>query len=475
MTDKLDLSLPKQQMPPQKLPKSLVIINLVVLALTCATLAVVLISFKHMKPGAKCTALSVDAQKELALKLENQGLTDVAASAWKDYLEEAHPGNEEAARIWFRIGSLYQNAHKYEKALAGYYRSEQFASLKDISPDISRRVQECLESMGQFAALRDELADRVGLKENNSKQQTPGRETVVAEIGPEKITLSDLDHEIEKTIDQQISRLAPYMPEDMRNKQKEMLLKQFSSDPQRQQFLGQYIAQVLLYRQARADNLTADPEIQSEIKDQERALLADKELQRAYADNIKITDEDLRNYYKAHLENYKTPDRAKISLIEVKDASEAANVRKALEQGKNFADVAKKYSIDAANAKNGGKIDQWIEKGAHAAIPEIGDAKDAADMIFATNAGKVVAKNITGYDKVFVVKVDAKEPEKQKSFEEVKNDVSAALRSQKQQEVRESLFNTLKDKYDVVLHSSALTPQSEKNAKQDNVSKQSQP
>ena len=46
--------------------------------------------------------------------------------------------------------------------------------------------------------------------------------------------------------------------------------------------------------------------------------------------------------------------------------------------------------------------------------------------------------------------------EKEQPFDAVKNDVYKALRSQKEQEVRQQLLMQLKDQYDVVVHQSAF-------------------
>ena len=377
MTDKLDLRVPERSVSPKaSVSKTMIFINLMILVLVGATLAILLFRPGHgMLRGVsakKDTALSEDIQKQVALKLEKQGLNKVAASAWEEYLSVGNSNKDQIAKIWFRIGKLYQDADTYDQALAAYYRSERISPLSEISSEISRRVQECLEAMGKFAALRDELADRVGMPQpdadrnqspnqspNQSTDQLTGRQTIVAEIGPQKITISDIDHQIETVIDRQLSRMAAYLPEDARNKQKEALLKQFSGAVQRQQFLNQYLAQEILYREARASDLMNDSAVQSEIKDQERALLAARMVEKMVADNIKITPGDLNNYYEAHKADYMKDD-------------------------------------------------------------------------------------------------------KQKPFEAVKNEVYSALRASKEQEVREALLNHLKDKYDVVIHSSVLT--SEKKA-----------
>jgi hypothetical protein len=353
MTDKLDFSLPERNADPStSFSKTAIVLNMIILLMVCGIMVLLLKRIGKETGAPKRCLLSDTSQKELALKLEQQGLQDAAAGAWIEYINIADQKPADTARIWYRIGKLFQDARQYEKALDAFYRSEHFAKPEDISTDISRRVQECLESMGKFAALRDELASRVGMKNSAvDNSSTSDRSSVVAEIGAQKITLSDLDHRIEKEINRQLSMIAPYMTDDAKNQQKETLLKQFSTTSQRERILNQFLAEEILYREARSSKLMEDPEVQSEIQNQERALLAQKVIQKAYADLIKITPGDLTTYYEAHKDEYEN---------------------------------------------------------------------------------------------------------QQKKFADVQNEVYVALRAQKEQEVREYLLSQLKEKYDVVIHTSAL-------------------
>jgi hypothetical protein len=363
MTDKLDFSIPGRNATVQPLSSKIgIIINIIILLMTCGIFFLLLMRFGKESLVRKGTTLSDTSQKELALKLEQQGLQDSAANAWIEYLSIADQKQDDAARIWFRIGRLFQDARQYEKALDAYYRSEHFAKVDEISSETARRIQECLESMGKFAALRDELSSRVGIQDttvDNAKKAD--RDIVVAEIGAQKITLSDLDHRIEKEIDRQLSLIALDMTDEQKNKQKEALLKEFSSTSQRERILNQYLAEEILYREARASNLLEDKNVQDEIRNQERAILAQKVMQKAYSELIRITPGDLTTFYEAHKDDYQ---------------------------------------------------------------------------------------------------------KQQKKFEDVQNEVYSAIRTQKEKEVREYVLSKLKEKYDVVIHTSVmmLNPKKENDA-----------
>lgn len=302
----LDFSVPghdkKAGRPPSKLLYGLMV---VVLILLLANMAILLLSQRGAKNTTRDTILSSEKQKQLALKLEQQGLNAASAEVWKEYLATSTVNAEETARIWYRIGKLYMQDNQYDMALAALYRSESFAKPNDISTETARLIQECLESMGRFAALHYELTDQTGSSSMEADSAIAGSgNPVVAEIGPEKIMKSDLDSRIEYLIETQISQLAGYLTEDQINKQKEELLKRYSTDSQRKVFLNQYIGEELLYRDAIKQGLMDSQELKGQLKDMERSFLAAKLVEKTYSQEIKITQVDLESYYEANKEKY---------------------------------------------------------------------------------------------------------------------------------------------------------------------------
>ncbi len=458
MTENLDFSLPKhaQEKRPAhpKWPALLMIIVLI------AVLADLCLSWKQMEKGsASGSSLSDSQQKQLALKLEKQGLNRASAQVWQKYLESATLEKEAAARIWYRIGKLLQEENDYDKALQSFYRSESFAKPDDIAPEIGRRIQECLEKMGKFAALRYELAERVGagpVEDDNPDGSSD--DPVVAEIGPQKILKSELDRKIEKMIETQISTLGAYLPEDQIHQRKEALLKNYSSDKQRMFILSQYIMEELLYRKARNEKLMEIPEVKTALMDMERSLLAGQMIQKELKDNIKITPGDLQTYYEAHKKEYVHPEQAKIQHILVDNENKAEDVRTRLKSGTTFSDAAETFSQDFLTRKTGGELIGWIKKDSNEIIEGMENAPDALRIIFMTNAGEVADENIKSEKGIHIIKVMTREPEREKSFEEVKQEVFRALRGSKEQELQGALFEKLRQEYDVVVHQSAFIP-----------------
>jgi tetratricopeptide (TPR) repeat protein len=306
MADELNLKLPERK-PSSGLNRSVFVLLVCLLAVGAMNLLVSLYGARRGERPSSGAELPPEARKELALKLEKQGISDRATEAWKQYLSRADIGAEERAKVWYRIGKLYQGTGKHDQALDAYYRSESFAKIPELEPEINRRIQESLESLGKFAALRYELADRVGVVPTESSSG----EEVLAEIGPLKITKSDIDRWIDEQIDRQMSTMAAYMSEEQRKSQREALLKHFSSKSERLRILNQLLVEEMLYRKAREDRLTEKPEVRAVLRDAERSILAQLVLEKELADQIKITPGDLQTYYEAHKQEFREKERQK--------------------------------------------------------------------------------------------------------------------------------------------------------------------
>lgn len=453
MPDELNLSLRERKGKGGK-PSALVILLLFwLLGFAVANLVVALRSGPGGRAAPGTGELAPDAAKELALKLEKQGLRTRAVEAWQEYLDGAVVDDEGRAKIWYRVGKLYQDAQDYDRALAAYYRSESLAEVAELKSDLGQRVQRCLEAAGKFSALRHELAGRVGMQDDNAGDE------VLAEIGNHKVTKLELDRRIEEQIERQLSMMAGFMPDEQMKQQKESLLKRFSTAQERERFLNQLVLQEVLYRKATEDKLTENAEVRAMLLDTERALLAQQVLQKELADRINITQSDLQNYYGAHKSQYKDPEEAQVSQILVADEGAANTVLKKLSDGGEFEQVAKEYSNDADTKDKGGKLEPPVRKGS-THIAGIGNSAEAEQAIFGTEAGTVVEKPIKTDKGFHVIKVRERKPERQKTLDEVRAEVYRSLRQDKEREVQEALLTKLKERYNVIIHQSKLQPES---------------
>ncbi len=298
MSDKLDLSLPQKKT--KIAPVTLVILVLVSLLLVVSVADFVLgfIAPKPSASGFQTAGLDAAGIKELALKLQKSNLSESAAKTWDAYIAAANPGPEEKANILYTTGTMWQDAGFYEEALSHYYQSEVVMKDKKIEQELSRRVEECLEALGKFAALRRELAERVNIGKDQKADE------VVAQIGPDKITRADLDMKIDQYISYTLAQNAPYLPKEEQNKMKEQLFKTYSGDDGKAKMLNQFIVQEILYRKAREEKIADDPDTRAFVREVEKQLLAQTLLSKRVGEKINLTETDLTGYYAANKAKY---------------------------------------------------------------------------------------------------------------------------------------------------------------------------
>ena len=257
--------------------------------------------------------LSADRLEELALKLERQDLLHSAARVWTEYLFVSDIGEKEKATIWYRIGKIYQKGDDYERALEAYYHSESFAEIDNIKSELSRRTTECLERLGMFAALHEELREKTSLPGENND----GKE-IVAEIENWKITKAEMEALIENEIEIMLSSVSFSLTEEQRMAQKEKMLENALNAKNRWQWLQSYIIEELFYRAAMEKELYKDTDYKRISRQAERKMLVQRFLDGEYNSKISIKEEDMREYYNAHKEEFKDDEGGQKSFDEEK-------------------------------------------------------------------------------------------------------------------------------------------------------------
>jgi parvulin-like peptidyl-prolyl isomerase len=150
--------------------------------------------------------------------------------------------------------------------------------------------------------------------------------------------------------------------------------------------------------------------------------------------NPRITDSDVKKYYKEHLKDYKEPEQRKIQyvLYEIKPTSEdSAQTRSEcmdllnqIKAGEDFAKLAKENSEDNASAEKGGDIG-FIGKNAM--------VKPFEDAAFAAKIGETVGPVVTPYG-LHILQVTARKREKSETQVQVRHILLTFKTSQQSQE-----------------------------------------
>ncbi|MDL1958703.1 MAG: peptidylprolyl isomerase [Deltaproteobacteria bacterium] len=266
------------------------------------------------------------------------------------------------------------------------------------------------------------------------------KENILAQVGSYKLTLEEFES--------QIQSLPPQL--------QMALLK----NPQmKEQFLDRWVDITLIAQEARDKKLDQDPEIQAKIEDIMNAVLAQEFLRREIEGKVKITDDEIETYYKGHKEEFTSPESVKAChiLLKVPEGadekawkeaeSKAKDIKKKLENGEDFAELAKKYSDDPGSKNKGGDLG-FFTKGRM--VPEFESAA------FSLKPGEMSGpvKTDFGYH---IIEVKEKKAASTKALAEVQAQIRQTLQREKQQQLQDELIEKLKAKYPVKVNKDLLT------------------
>jgi len=143
------------------------------------------------------------------------------------------------------------------------------------------------------------------------------------------------------------------------------------------------------------------------------------------------TEQAIQAWYDNHKADYTQQARQRYSVIQVKTQQQADDLLKQLQQGANFADIARQHSQDSVSAKQGGDLG-WMER------DSVPDELSAAKL---TEKGALsgVIKSSVGY---LIVRLDDVQPEQQQALAAVHQAVAEKV----QQDTAISQFYALQQK-----------------------------
>jgi foldase protein PrsA len=94
----------------------------------------------------------------------------------------------------------------------------------------------------------------------------------------------------------------------------------------------------------------------AQVRDQVRIDILTNKLAEAVTKNVAVTDADVKAYYDRNKSTYEQPESREVRHILVKTKAQAQKLHDQIENGADFAALAKKYSQDTASKAAGGKF-----------------------------------------------------------------------------------------------------------------------
>ena len=239
--------------------------------------------------------------------------------------------------------------------------------------------------------------------------------TVLATIDGEDISLQEFNKELDK------------IPANMK-----MLV---ATQTGKKNYLDRLIIKRLLLKEAKKEKVESEKDFQDRLSDIKDQLLIESVLKKKITADTKITDEDLKKYYDANKEAFKKDKEINTRHILLKSDEEAKQVLAKLQKGEDFAELAKKYSIDPQAAQSGGEL------GYHPKGTLMPEYEEAASKLAKVGQISGIVRTKYGFH---IIKLEGTRPAAYVPFDEVKEFVKQKIAQEKQTELLDKYVNDLK-------------------------------
>jgi len=259
------------------------------------------------------------------------------------------------------------------------------------------------------------------LSQDNYRQ---GNDKIIAEIGDTKIMLSEFNEIMKRVPSQFKSRLSTFEG--------------------KKELLSQLIEIKLFAKQARDIKIDKNPEVKIKLKESKDQILAMEYIEHL-KNEIKLKDEELKNYYEKNKNRYYQQEEINVSHILVKTKKEANEIQKELKQGRDFAQLAREHST-CPSKNNGGNLG-WFGHGKM--VPEFDKA--AFDLKKGEISDSV--KTNFGYH---IIRVEGIKNAGQMSFADVKEKLIKQLTEEKAEVVIADSKAELNKKFNVKIFEDVL-------------------
>jgi peptidyl-prolyl cis-trans isomerase C len=199
-------------------------------------------------------------------------------------------------------------------------------------------------------------------------------------------------------------------------------------------YVGRFLVWIMKAEEKRIDEM---PEIEKAINEFRGTQLINIFNRTQIQKFAKPTMEEIDVYYEKNKENYKTPKKIKVWEIVVEDEKLAQEVfEKAKSSKENFEDLAKKYSQSKSSKERGGALGYVV---LNANRPFIKEAFEAGE--------NQIVGPIKGEEYYYILKTGDILPEVQRSREEMEQAVRTGARIEKEDSIRNQIFEELKSEY----------------------------
>jgi parvulin-like peptidyl-prolyl isomerase len=400
--------------------------------------------------------LEPEKAKILEIKVDISGLEEDARNKAEEALTKIRGGEsfEAAAKAYSdadKLDAYYVNrgerGSNFEDRVFNLQANEVSAVFKDENSFFLVKVLEKQEERQKtFGEALDAVKAEV-LKEKEDRQYDLKKDEALFSVHGKRFTLGEFKTEFKEL-----------SPETQA---------QFAGFEAKKNLIDQLISKELLLEESGDDS--ADIENREEIEELKSQYISQMLHKEEIDEKIgEISDGEVKEFYEKNKNLLVDPPKAQVSLIRVEQGGSDAEKTRArqridealqkIKSGTDFAEVAKEYSSDAT-ASAGGELNEWIFDDAY------------LDPVLRRNIFNLKQDEVGnafeyegGY---YVVKLRQKEDKKQRTLEEVREELKEALTEEKHHKMEAELEDELLRKSQLVIYNSTLKKMLKEQSKKD--------
>jgi parvulin-like peptidyl-prolyl isomerase len=185
------------------------------------------------------------------------------------------------------------------------------------------------------------------------------------------------------------------------------------------------------------------------LREDARAQLVSEGIYKDITGDVKVSDAEAQQYYDQNIDRYKVAESREVRHILVKTKDEAEKIRSEIENGADFATLAKEKSLDPGSKEQGGKL--TVSKGQTVA------PFDKAAFSLDTNQLSEPVKTQYGYH--LIQPLSAVKPGRVTPFTEARTQIKSQLLQQKKSDAVSSWVSKVEKEYkDKVSYATGFEP-----------------
>ena len=212
--------------------------------------------------------------------------------------------------------------------------------------------------------------------------------------------------------------------------------------------IKQWVRTELLYQEAVKRGIQKEPKVAKVLKEWPKIILMNEMEKRQLGSALVVTEAEAKDYFTRHEQEYQS--EVKLAEIVVATRADADAVKAALDNGADFAKLARERSLAKNTAVNGGELPAYLLRGDKRIDFEL------EERIFSLAKGKVSEPLKIANAYQVIKAVDRRPAWQTVKFEDIKEDLIGGLTITRQRQQLEQLFDSLQTRAKVSKHPELL-------------------